>query len=57
VKQLGIEILGIVVVVVAVFLLSHLTVRALAALMRGITTGYSDGDAVETTPGASAALG
>jgi hypothetical protein len=56
-KQLGIEILGIVVVVVAVFMLSHLTVRVLAALMRGITTSYPDGDAVETTPGASATLG
>jgi Amt family ammonium transporter len=57
VKQLGIEILGIVVVVVAVFVLSHLTVRVLAALMKGITTSYPDGDAMETTTGASASLG
>jgi ammonium transporter, Amt family len=57
VKQLGIEILGIVISVVAVFVLSHLTVRVLAALMRGITTDYPDGDAVKTTHGASAARG
>ena len=57
VKQLGIEVLGIGVAVVAVFALSHLTVRVLAALMKGITTGYTDGDAVATTTGASAQLG
>jgi Amt family ammonium transporter len=57
VKQFGIEVLGIVVVVVAVFVFSHLTVRVLAALMRGITNDYPDGDPVKTTPGASAALG
>jgi Amt family ammonium transporter len=57
VKQLGIEIFGIVVVVVAVFVLSHLTVRVLAVLMTGITTSYLDRDAVGTTPGASAVLG
>jgi len=57
VKQLGIEVLGIGVAVVAVFALSHLTVRVLAALMKGITTGYTDRDAVATTPGASAQLG
>jgi ammonium transporter, Amt family len=57
VKQLGIEVLGIAAVVVAVFVLSHLTVRVLAALMRGITTSYTDGDAVETTTGMSALLG
>src|SRR5580704_17571036 len=49
VKQLGIEILGIVVVVAVVFVLSHLTVRVLAAFMRGITTGYLAGGAVEIT--------
>jgi Amt family ammonium transporter len=57
VKQLGIEILGIGVVVVAVFVLSHLTVRLLATLMSGITTNYVAGDAVETVAGASALLG
>jgi Amt family ammonium transporter len=57
VKQFGLEILGIAVVVVAVFVLSHLTVRVLATLMSGITTSYSDGDAAETTTGASATLG
>jgi hypothetical protein len=57
VKQLGIEILGIGVAVVAVFALSHLTVRVLAALMRGITTSYVVGDAAEATTGASAQLG
>jgi hypothetical protein len=29
----------------------------LAALMRGITTSYTDGDAVETTTGMSTLLG
>jgi Amt family ammonium transporter len=57
VKQLGIEILGIVVVVAVVFVLSHLTVRVLAAFMRGITTGYLAGGAVEITSGAPTALG
>jgi Amt family ammonium transporter len=42
VKQLGIEVLGIVVAVVAVFALSHLTVRLLALLMKGITTKYDE---------------
>src|SRR6266852_4121221 len=56
-KQLGIEVLGIGVAVVAVFVLSHLTVRVLAALMRGITTGYMEGDAAESATGASAQLG
>ena len=57
VKQFGIEVLGISVAVLVVFVLSHLTVRILAALMRGITTGYTDGDALETTTRASASLG
>jgi Amt family ammonium transporter len=39
VKQLGIEVLGIGVAVVTVFVLSHVTVRVLAAFMSGITTG------------------
>ncbi len=56
VKQLGIEVLGIAAAVVAVFVLSHLTVRVLAALMRGITTNYGAADAVDATPGASATL-
>jgi len=54
-KQLGIEILGIGVSVVAVFVLSHLTVRVLAALMRGITTSFAA--EVETKTGAPAPLG
>jgi Amt family ammonium transporter len=57
VKQLGIEALGIGVVVVTVFVLTHLTVRVLAALMSGITTSYSDADPVETTAGAFLPLG
>src|SRR5216683_7129356 len=54
-KQLGIEILGIGVSVVVVFVLSHLTVRVLAALMRGITTSFAA--EVETRTGAPAPLG
>jgi Amt family ammonium transporter len=57
VKQLGIEILGIGVVVVVVFVLSHLTVRVLAALMSGITTNYVDGDGKESKTDASVLLG
>src|SRR5258706_12594222 len=57
IKQLGVEILGIGVVVVAVFVLSHATVRLLAALMSGITTRYVDGNGVEVATGASALLG
>jgi Amt family ammonium transporter len=57
IKQLGIEILGIGVVVVIVFVLSHLTVRLLAALMSGITTNYVDGDGKESTADASVLLG
>jgi Amt family ammonium transporter len=57
VKQLGIEVLGIVVSVVAVFVLSHLTVRLLAAFMKGITTNYVDEDAVATAKGASTQVG
>jgi Amt family ammonium transporter len=56
VKQMGIEILGIGVAVMAVFVLSHLTVRVLATLMGGITTGYVDGDGKERTTGASILL-
>ena len=57
VKQLGIEVLGIGVAVIAVFVLSHLTVRVLAALMQGITTNYTEAGPVETTSGVPAALG
>ena len=57
VKQFGIEILGIAIVVVAVFVLSHLTVRVLAASMNGITTSYPDGDGIQITAGGSATLG
>jgi len=57
IKQLGIEVLGIGVAVVVVFVLSHLTVRVLAALMSGITTGYTEGEAVETEAEASTQLG
>lgn len=38
--QLGIEILGVVVVMAAVFVLSFLTAAAIAALLNGITTNY-----------------
>jgi hypothetical protein len=55
VKQLGIEVLGIAVSVVVVFVLSHLTVRLLAALMKGITTSYTQDSAAATT-GASVQL-
>src|SRR6266852_1783840 len=41
-KQLGIEGLGIGVAVVAVFALSHATVRVLALVMKGITTDYGE---------------
>ena len=54
VKQLGIEILGIGVAVVVVFVLSHLTVRALAVSMGGITTSYTELDPAESVTGASA---
>ncbi len=56
-KQLGIEVLGVGVAVVGVFVLSHLTVRVLASLMGGITTGYTESDAAETATGASALTG
>jgi hypothetical protein len=46
VKQLGIEVFGTAVAVAAVFVLSHLTVRVLAATMRGITTRYPEHEAV-----------
>jgi ammonium transporter, Amt family len=42
VKQLGVEALGIAVAVATVLVLSHLTVRVLALLMRGITTEYGE---------------
>jgi Amt family ammonium transporter len=48
VKQLGIEVLGIGVALAAVFLLSNLTIRVLAVLMKGITTGYLDVSTAET---------
>jgi Amt family ammonium transporter len=57
IKQLGIEVLGIVVAVVAVFVLSHLTVRLLAVLMKGITTSYTESKAAETATGASTQRG
>jgi Amt family ammonium transporter len=57
VKQLGIEVLGIAVSVAAVFVLSHLTVRVLAALMKGITTSYTQGESSEAVTGASVQLG
>ena len=49
--------MGIAVAVVAVFLLSNLTVRVLAALMKGITTGYLDAETAGTPAGASETLG
>lgn len=49
VKQFGIEVLGIVVAVVAVFALSHATVRVLALVMKGITTNYGEQEAMPVT--------
>jgi Amt family ammonium transporter len=49
VKQLGIEVLGIVVAVAAVFVLSNLTVRVLALVMKGITTDYGQEGMSATT--------
>jgi Amt family ammonium transporter len=57
IKQLGIEVMGIVVAVVAVFVLSNLTVRVLAALMKGITTGHPYAAEAETLTGATEKLG
>jgi Amt family ammonium transporter len=57
IKQFGIEVMGIAVAVVAVFLLSNLTVRVLAALMKGITTGYLDAEAAGMPAGATDTLG
>ena len=57
VKQLGIEVMGIVVAVATVFLLSNLTVRVLAALMKGITTGHVSEGEPETMSGTTAKLG
>jgi len=57
VKQLGIEVMGIVVAVATVFLLSNLTVRVLAALMKGITTGHVSEGEPETMTGTTAKLG
>jgi ammonium transporter, Amt family len=50
VKQLGIEVLGIVVAVVVVFALSNATVRLLALLMKGITTDYGEEEITRTAP-------
>jgi Amt family ammonium transporter len=50
VKQLGIEVLGIVVAVVVVFVLSNATVRLLALLMKGITTNYGEEDITRVAP-------
>jgi Amt family ammonium transporter len=49
VKQFGIEVLGIAVAVAAVFVLSNLTVRVLALLMKGITTDYGQEGMAATT--------
>lgn len=57
VKQLGIEVMGIIVAVVAVFLISNLTVRVLAGLMNGITTGRVRDEDPKPKAGASQALG
>ncbi len=57
IKQFGIEVMGIAVAVVVVFVLSNVTVRVLAALMKGITTGYLDAETTGTPAGASEALG
>jgi len=47
VKQLGIEVFGTAVAVAVVLVLSHATVRVLAATMRGITTTYAESEALE----------
>jgi Amt family ammonium transporter len=47
-KQLGIEVLGIGAAVLIVFALSNLTVRVLAAVMKGITTDYLDSQPTDT---------
>ncbi|HEV2216490.1 MAG TPA: ammonium transporter [Candidatus Dormibacteraeota bacterium] len=57
VKQLGIEIMGIVVAVAVVFLISNVTVRLLAALMKGITNPPVRPEAAETMTRASEQLG
>ena len=57
IKQLGIEAMGIGVAGATVFVLSNLTVRVLAALMKGITTNYLDAEADGTLAGAPETLG
>jgi ammonium transporter, Amt family len=57
VKQLGIELLGIVVAVAVVFALSNLTVRVLATLMKGITTDYPEREPSDSVGAAAAPLG
>jgi Amt family ammonium transporter len=54
IKQLGIEAFGIVVVVLVVFAFSNLTVRILAARMKGITTDYLAAQPNEIDTGAIA---
>jgi ammonium transporter, Amt family len=57
VKQLGIEILGIVAAVAVVFVLSHITVRVLALLMKGITTSYGEQEGTAATTAAPVQVG
>jgi Amt family ammonium transporter len=57
VKQLGIEVFGIVVAVAAVFALSHITVRVLAMLMKGITTNYGEQEGMAATTAAPMQVG
>ena len=52
IKQLGIEAFGIVVVFGVVLALSYLTMRILAAIMKGITTGYLDPEVGKLKSGA-----
>jgi ammonium transporter, Amt family len=41
-QQLGIEILGVITVMVTVFILSYIVVRLIGKGMKGITTDYKD---------------
>ena len=53
-KQLGIEAFGIVAVLAVVLALSYLTMRVLAAAMKGITTDYLDSEAADSIKGGTA---
>jgi hypothetical protein len=57
VKQLGIEVLGIAAAVAVVFVLSNVTVRILAGVMKGITTDFLDAEPVDSASALPAPLG